>query len=210
MDDLSPSPEALQAHLLRGVIEATAPPDETAADARLRAAIIIQAFQALAPANVLEAMQACHLISLQFVYEGALRALSAGVPSGEAEDAKAQVRLRAQVNTLSRTLGQWFARYETTQARREKRESEERGATTRETADAPFSAPLAVPLATPMPDTKRNEANAPARAPERTPPLPVAAVQGGPVPPRVPSPPVPPRVNGHAAPAALSASPSGG
>ena len=214
MDDHPPAPEALQAHLLRGVIQSTTPAKETAADGRLRAAIITEAFRALAPADVMEAMMACHVISLQFVYEGALRDLSAAAVStgDEAEDAKAQARRRSQVNTLSRTLGQWLARYETTQTRREKREAgarevEERAAISSDAKpDAPRDAPG---------NARRNEADTPIRPPERTPSSAPIAAQGRMVPQAAarPSPPVSPaapQVNGHATPVLLAASAGGG
>ncbi len=114
MDDLTISPEARDAWLLRGVIEATASPAETASDARLRAGTIFEMFKSFETVTAVEAMIACHCITLEFALMAAMRALS--TTDG---DEKTQTRLRNGVNALSKTLHLWMIRHETTKARRE-------------------------------------------------------------------------------------------
>ena len=114
MDDLTISPEARDAWLLRGVIEATASPAETASDARLRAGTIFEMFKSFETVTAVEAMIACHCITLEFALMAAMRAVST-----TAGDEKIQARLRNGVNALSKTLHLWMLRHETTKARRE-------------------------------------------------------------------------------------------
>ena len=109
MDDLTLSPDARNAYLLRGVIEATAPPAETASDARLRAGTIFEMFKSFETVTAVEAMIACHCITLEFALMAAMRALS--TTDG---DEKTQTRLRNGVNALSKTLHLWMIRHETT------------------------------------------------------------------------------------------------
>ena len=104
MEDLTLSFEAYNAHLVRGVIEATMPPRETAADTRLRAGTIIEMFKGFAPATALDSMIACQCIALQFVLMAAMRDLTV-----LDVDVKTQLRMRSTTVSLSRTLQRWIA-----------------------------------------------------------------------------------------------------
>jgi hypothetical protein len=108
-----------QGYLLRRVLDATTPADETETDASTRCGTILEMFRDFGPVNALQAMIACHCISLEFVLNAAMR---------DACDLRLEPRLmlraRAGGNSLSRGLGQWLTKYEKLKARDEKRAAE--------------------------------------------------------------------------------------
>ena len=148
MEDLTLSFEAYNAHLVRGVIEATAPPRETAADARLRAGTVIEMFKGFAPATALDSMIACQCIALQFVLMAAMRDLTV-----LDVDVKTQIRMRSTTVSLSRTLQHWIAQGKGMKAGNEAREEGVVRApavsVARQTAQTP--APAAQPRPVPVP-----------------------------------------------------------
>ena len=151
MEDLSPRFEACNAHLLRGVIEATTPPGETAAEARARADSIAEMFRDFDPRGAMASMIACHCIALRFVMMAALRDLSAAPAD---LDPKVQARMRATAVSLSKSLHMWMAQYESVKTR---------GAEDK-TAPAVPSHPRAAPPVQPAPP-----ASAPSRPPSPRP-----------------------------------------
>lgn len=132
MENLTLSAEACDAHLVRGVIEATARPRETVSDARARAGTIIEMFKGFAPANALEAMIACQCITLQFVAMAAMRDLT--MLEG---DSKTQLRMRSGTAALNRTLHQWIVLFHTTRKQEKARAAEEAKALAAPEAAAP-------------------------------------------------------------------------
>ena len=118
MENLTLGLDACNAHLLRGVIEATTPPDETLADARLRAGSIIEMFSDFDPRGAMAAMIACHCIALRFVTTAALRDVSALRAD---TDPKVQARMRATATGMSKSLHMWVDQYKSIDARDEAR-----------------------------------------------------------------------------------------
>ena len=115
MEDLALSFEACNAYLVREAIEATAPPNETAPDARLRAATILGMFKGFEPVTALDSMIACQCVTLRFVLMAALRDLAV-----LSVDERTQARMRSTAAALSRTLHQWVAQGKSVRAGREK------------------------------------------------------------------------------------------
>jgi hypothetical protein len=108
-----------QTFFLRRVLNATTPAEETETDATTRCGTILEMFHGFGPVNALQAMIACHCISLEFVLNAAMR---------DACDLRLEPRLmlraRAGGNSLSRGLGQWMSKYDKLKARDEKRAAE--------------------------------------------------------------------------------------
>ena len=104
------------AHLLRGVMDATGQPGETAQDAQTRCAAIVEMFRTFEAANPIEAMIACHCISLRFMFEAAMRDANA------ADLAPAmQIRLRASAMAVGKSLDLWMRNFASLHARNEAR-----------------------------------------------------------------------------------------
>jgi hypothetical protein len=134
--------EACNAHLLRGVIAATAPPDEVEASAYLRSGMILEMFKCLAPNDALQATIACHCIMLRFVLMGAMRdAADAGL------DPKMLARARSSAMTISRQWDVWSTKFDKMKARDAAAEAAERSG---EAAPAPVT-PRPAPPTTPDP-----------------------------------------------------------
>jgi len=115
------SPEALNAHLLGDVMEATRPPGETAANAHSRCAAIVETFRAYEVANAVEAMIACHCITLQFVLNAAMRDAN-----NVNMDPAQLTKTRASAMSISKTLHLWLSKFESVHTRNEARAAEAR------------------------------------------------------------------------------------
>ena len=100
------SQDACNDYLLGAVMEATAPRGETAATRHGRLATITEMFRTFEPANAVEAMIACHCITLQFVLNAAMR------DAGDVTlDAVLLTRMRASAMAISKTLALWISKY---------------------------------------------------------------------------------------------------
>jgi hypothetical protein len=109
------------AHLLAGVMDATSTPGETAAAARTRRAGIVRMFRTFDPANSVEAMIACHCISLQFVLAAAMR------DAGNVDmDPIMLTRMRASAMAISKNPHIWLMKFESLHTRNEARAAEAR------------------------------------------------------------------------------------
>ncbi len=184
MEDLTLSAEACRAHLVRGVIEATARPRETVSDARARAGTIIEMFKGFAPANALEAMIACQCITLQFVAMAAMRDLT--MLEG---DSKTQLRMRSGTAALNRTLHQWIVLFHTTRKQEKARAAEEAKALAAPEAAAPNPVspnPVSPKPAFPEPAAQETRPPSGDRAAPRPPALALTRAEACP-PDRVPS-----------------------
>jgi hypothetical protein len=73
MQNYSLSPDAYNAYVLKGVMEATVPPGETAAEAETRSAAIVEMFRTFEAADAMESAIACHCITLRFMLNAAMR-----------------------------------------------------------------------------------------------------------------------------------------
>jgi hypothetical protein len=104
----------LSAYLLNGVVEATAPPNETEAAARSRGDAIVEMVCAFDPRDGMEAMIACHCVMLQFLLNAAMRDAS-NIHLEPAVLAKN----RARAISISRTLHQWVTKLEKVKKRSE-------------------------------------------------------------------------------------------
>jgi hypothetical protein len=109
----------LSAYLLNGVVEATAPPNETAAAARSRGDAIFEMVRAFDPRDALETMLACHCVMLQFLLHAAMRDAS----NSHLEPA-VLAKTRAGAISVSRTLHQWVTKFEKVRKRNEARAAE--------------------------------------------------------------------------------------
>jgi hypothetical protein len=128
----------LSAYLLNGVVEATAPPNETEAAARTRGDAIVEMVCAFDPRDAMETMIACHCVMLQFLLNAAMRDAS-NVTLEQAVLLKA----RAGAMSISRTLHQWVTKFEKVRKRNESRAAEAGGAA--ETATASVAAAVTSP-----------------------------------------------------------------
>jgi len=141
-----------QTFFLRRVLNATTPAEETETDATTRCGTILEMFHGFGPVNALQAMIACHCISLEFVLNAAMR---------DACDLRLEPRLmlraRAGGNSLSRGLGQWMAKYEKLKARDEKRAAE--------AAETPAPVLMPDPEQTPPPKAVQTKPAPPKPAP---------------------------------------------
>ena len=147
MEDLTLSFETYNAHLVRGVIEATAPPNETVADARMRAGAIIVMFKDFDPVTALESMIACQCIALRFMLMAATRDVSLAIV-----DVKTQIRMRSSAVAISRALEGWMARFQATQRHNGTRAAEaarKEDASMRVQAEAGRPAPVLSPPVSP-------------------------------------------------------------
>ncbi len=115
------SPDALNAHLLGDVMEATKPLGETAANAQSRCAAIVETFRAYEAANPIEAMMACHCITLQFVLNAAMRDAN-----NVNMDPAQLTKTRASAMSISKTLHLWLSKFESVHTRNEARAAEAR------------------------------------------------------------------------------------
>jgi hypothetical protein len=113
--------DEFNAHMLRGVMGATCQPGETAQDGQTRCAAIVEIFRTFEAANPLEAMIACHCISVRFLLEAAMRDANAA-DLGPAM----LIRMRASAMAISRSLHLWLANFAKTHARNEARVAEAR------------------------------------------------------------------------------------
>jgi hypothetical protein len=104
----------LSAYLLNGVVEATAPPNETEAAARSRGDAIVEMVCAFDPRDAMETMIACHCVMLQFLLNAAMRDAS-NIHLEPAVLAKT----RAGAISVSRTLHQWVTKFEKVRKRNE-------------------------------------------------------------------------------------------
>jgi hypothetical protein len=107
------------AHMLRGVMGATGQPGETAQELQTRCAAIVEIFRTFEVANPMEAMIACHCISLRFMLEAALRDANAtGLQPAML------IRLRASVMAIGKSLHLWMREFASVHARNEARAAE--------------------------------------------------------------------------------------
>lgn len=158
--------DEFNAHMLQGVMGAIGQPAETATDAQRRCAAIVEMFRTFEVANPMEAMIACHCISLHALLEAAMR------DAGAADLQPAMLlRLRTSAMAISKMLHLWMANFARLHARNEARAAEARQRTNQ-------SDTVATP-ANPHPEAKRH---LPVR-PE--PPRPIAAQPAKPMPPLV-------------------------
>ncbi len=122
----------LSAYLLNGVVEATAPPNETEADARTRGDAIVEMVCAFDPRDAMETMIACHCVMLQFLLNAAMRDAS----NVNLEPA-VMIKARAAAMSISRTLHQWVTKFEKIKKRNEAGAAETREAAASVAAAAP-------------------------------------------------------------------------
>ena len=113
----------LSAYLLNGVVEATAPPNETEADARSRGDAIVEMVCAFDPRDAMETMIACHCVMLQFLLNAAMRDAS-----NIALEPAVMIKARAGAISISRTLHQWVTKLEKIKKRNEAHAAEVRQA----------------------------------------------------------------------------------
>jgi hypothetical protein len=106
----------LGTYLLIGIVEATTPPNETAADAQSRRAAIVEMVEAYDPADAKEGMIVCQCIMLQFMVNGAMRDAH-----NTCLEPKVLARNRAAALSISRTLLQWVTKLENARKRNEAR-----------------------------------------------------------------------------------------
>ena len=189
MEDLTLSFDAYNAQLLRGVIRATMPSGEEAAETHARAATIIAMFKGFEPREAMESMIACHCIALQFALLAAMRDVSA---AAGAPDPRTQTRMWATGVSLSKTLHLWLGKYEAVQARNEARgaEAAQTAPPARTVSPPPTAArPPVTKAPTPeAPVTKVPETSAPRALPRSGEPRPVAPLPAGPAsPPALPA-----------------------
>jgi hypothetical protein len=129
----------LNGYLLDGVVDATTPPNETEAAARIRADAIVEMVCAFDPRDAMETMIACHCVMLQFLLNAAMRA-ACDVRLAPAVMAKN----RAAVTSTSRTLHQWVTKFEKIRKRNATSAAEMREADQLQSASVPSEAPVAV------------------------------------------------------------------
>jgi hypothetical protein len=108
--------DEFNAHVLRGVMGATGQPGETAQDAQTRCAAIVEMFRTFEAANPIEAMIACHCISLRFMFEAAMRDANAADP-----EPAMLIRLRASATAVGKNLDLWMRNFASLHARNEAR-----------------------------------------------------------------------------------------
>lgn len=179
------SQDELNAHMLGGVMDATSPPGETAADARTRCAVIVEMFRTFEAANAMESMIACHCVALQFVLSAAMRdAGNTNMDPGQL------TRTRASAMAISKTLHLWLSKYESIRTRNETRAAE-----ARQPAGLPATPTIPDPGAEKRPPARQDQPPAmipqPAKAPPPlVPPLPGSVPPGAAVL-RMPDPPGP-------------------
>jgi hypothetical protein len=104
------------AHVLRGVMDATGQPGETAQDAQTRCAAIVEIFRTFEAANPIEAMIACHCILLRFMFEAAMRDANAAD-----QEPAMLIRLRASAMAAGKSLDLWMRNFASLHARNEAR-----------------------------------------------------------------------------------------
>lgn len=112
--DFTMTPDALNAHLLDGVMDSTTPPNETPAQAAKRQASIVQMFIAYDPADAVQAMIACHCIALEFMLRGAMRDAA-----NTDLDPPVLARLRSSATAISKALHMWMTKLEKLRAKTE-------------------------------------------------------------------------------------------
>ena len=105
--------------LLNRVIDATTPPDETEPALRYRKDAIFEMIRGYEPTDSMEGMLACHCVTLQFLSNKTMRDAN----DTTLEPARLD-RVRAQANSISRTLLQWTTKYENLKKRNEARAAE--------------------------------------------------------------------------------------
>ena len=154
--------DEFNAHMLRGVMDATGQPGETAHDTQTRGAAIVEVFRTFEAANPMEAMIASHCISLRFLLDVAMR--DANAPD---QEPAMLIRLRASAMGISKTLHLWMANFAGLHARNEARAGEARPHTNE-------PAKLATP-AKPQPAPVRSELPLPSAALSARPRPPLAA-----------------------------------
>ena len=115
-NNLMLSQDAFNAYMLRGVMGANGQPGEPAQDAQTRWAAIVEIFRTFEAANPMEAMIACHCISLRFMLDAAMR--DAGAPD---LDPAMAIRLRASVLAVGKSLHLWMTEFASLDARNEAR-----------------------------------------------------------------------------------------
>jgi hypothetical protein len=161
------TPDAYNAWLLRGVIEATAQAGETSDEAHIRSGAIIEMFKCFAPRDAVEAMIASHCVHLRLLLQGAMR--DAESPNF---DAKMLKGMRASAMSVSRTLHLWVTKLETMKARNDQLAA---ASAPNAEAEQPRRRP-AEEMRRPVQEVKNAE---PANVPPRT--GPVVGPVGGPV-----------------------------
>ena len=160
------SQDAYNAFMLRSVMDATAVVGETAEEAMVRSAAIVEMFRAFEAANAMESMVACHCISLRFMLEAAMR------DAGNLElEPVLLTRMRGMATSISKNLHLWIAKFETLHARNEARATEARqlGAPRAEAIARPNQGP--VPRAVNVPPAGREPPRPMAPLPSLAPPF---------------------------------------
>jgi hypothetical protein len=152
-DSLSLSQDEFNAHMLGTVMQTTTVPGETAAEARMRGAAIVEMFRAFDPANAMESMLACHCISLQFVLSAAMSD-AANINL----DPVMLSRARGSAMALSKTLHMWVSSYQKMHKRNEPRAAETVRTATRPATEIP---PPALVAAAPEPRRRPVQGAAP-------------------------------------------------
>jgi hypothetical protein len=113
--------DEFNAHVLRGVMDASGHPGETAQDGQTRCAAIVEIFRIFEAANPVEAMLACHCISLRFMFEAAMRDANAA----DLQPAML-IRLRASAMAVGKSLDLCMRNFASLHARNEARAVEAR------------------------------------------------------------------------------------
>jgi hypothetical protein len=108
--------DEFNAHMLRGVMGATGQPGETAQDVQTRCGAVVEIFRSFEAANPMEAMIACHCISLRFMLDAAMRdASAADLPP------PLLLRMRASAMAISKILHLWMTSFASLHTRNEAR-----------------------------------------------------------------------------------------
>jgi hypothetical protein len=107
--------------MLRGVMDATGQPGETAQDAQTRCAAIVEIFRTFEAANPMESMIASHCVSLRLLLDVAMR--DANAPD---QEPAMLIRLRASAMAIGKSLHLWLANFAGLHARNEARAGEGR------------------------------------------------------------------------------------
>lgn len=159
------SQDEFNAHMLAGVMDATAPPGEAADAGRLRRAAIVEMFRTFQAADPMESMIACHCITLHFLLNAAMR----DAANVNLEPAML-TKVRASAVSISKTWHLWMAKYESLHARNEARAAEAMQKA------APQAAPAEPKPAPAQPAPAQSVKDAPPLAPFRqpSPPMPAA------------------------------------
>ena len=138
--------EEFSNHTLGAVMGATGQPGETAQERQTRCAAIVEMFRTFEVANLMEAMIACHCISLHFMLQAAMRDASAADLTPPM-----QMRLRASATAISKTLHLWMKECTSRHARNEAGTGEAARRTSRSDSAATAAKPQPAAVQSPPP-----------------------------------------------------------